>query len=111
MERARGDAKKKEKKKKMPEKKRVGKKKNLPSRSLPSHFLKGSSSCSLLELGSTATEAASGDAAGAWYVSIPGSKPLAGSSSPTGGESEISLPSAPTSVSTSGLNERSPAMA
>ena len=41
----------------------------------------------------------------------PGSKPLAGSSSPVGASSLISLPSAPTRVSFSGLKVRSPAMA
>jgi hypothetical protein len=41
----------------------------------------------------------------------PASKPLAGSSSPTGASSLISLPSAPTKVSFSGLNVRSPAIA
>ncbi len=43
--------------------------------------------------------------------STPASKPLAGSSSPVGGCSLISLPSAPTRVSFSGLKVRSPAMA
>jgi hypothetical protein len=42
-------------------------------------------------------------------VSSPGSKPLAGSSSPDGHSRRTSCPSAPTSVSFSGLNVRSPA--
>lgn len=42
---------------------------------------------------------------------VPGSKPLAGSSTPEGGSRKISFPSAPTRVSFSGLKDRSPAMA
>mmetsp|Transcript_17484 Transcript_17484/g.52455 ORF Transcript_17484/g.52455 Transcript_17484/m.52455 type:complete len:241 (-) Transcript_17484:1260-1982(-) len=78
--------------------------------SLPSHFLKGSSSCRRWLSGFTSTlKLPLG--LGAWYVSTPASNPFSGSSSPKGDFSRISLPSAPTRVSFSGLKLRSPAMA
>lgn len=47
---------------------------------------------------------------GAAYVSVPGSKPLAGNSSANGESSLNSLPSAPFNVSVNGLKSRRPAI-
>mmetsp|Transcript_21668 Transcript_21668/g.54538 ORF Transcript_21668/g.54538 Transcript_21668/m.54538 type:complete len:229 (-) Transcript_21668:40-726(-) len=74
-------------------------------------FTKGSSSCRRLELGSTSTATPEPSAGGAWKVSMPGSKPFSGSSSPKGLFSLSSEPSAATRESFSGLKLRSPAMA
>mmetsp|Transcript_33922 Transcript_33922/g.100966 ORF Transcript_33922/g.100966 Transcript_33922/m.100966 type:complete len:293 (+) Transcript_33922:705-1583(+) len=81
--------------------------------SSPSHGLKGVRICRRFDLGSTLTDMPlpSDVGRGAWYVSMPGSKPLDGSSSPPGISSVSSFPSAPTSVSFSGLNVKSPAIA
>lgn len=65
--------------------------------SSPSHRLNGSSSCRRCEAGSTLTDSlprSDMSEGGAWYTSAPVSKPRAGSSSPCGISSLISLPSA-----------------
>mmetsp|Transcript_24095 Transcript_24095/g.75513 ORF Transcript_24095/g.75513 Transcript_24095/m.75513 type:complete len:266 (-) Transcript_24095:1192-1989(-) len=79
--------------------------------SLPSNFWKPARSWRRCEAGSTTTVTLEPSAGGAWKVSMPGSKPFSGSSSPKGESNTISWPSEPTRASFSGLKVRSPAMA
>mmetsp|Transcript_6284 Transcript_6284/g.25241 ORF Transcript_6284/g.25241 Transcript_6284/m.25241 type:complete len:316 (-) Transcript_6284:976-1923(-) len=80
-----------------------------PSTSLPFHAVKPASRCRRWLLGSMSTSTSEPSSGGAWKVSSPGSKPRTGSSSPTGGSSMNSLPSAPLIVSLVGLKVSEPA--
>lgn len=81
------------------------------TKSFPFHGSKGANSCNLVLVGAILTSIFFPSVAGGWYVSCPGSNPLAGSCSPVGGLNLNFSPLDPVKKSFSGLKVISPAIA